>query len=355
MKKTILVLLAFLLMPITLFASPYGYRDYMRPYGEGTAVFKQDNVTIFLNTDIQVQLARPMGVSSTTNTIISYNDAEIKTTVKYDLGDGDYVVGHADIDAYRGVGTALYRTEPQAVGDDVWVGIGNKNILLKIGRFATPSSYAGASMAVEGPQSGIFSRGLYPILQSDQSIGLYTYPAKGWMINGVYIIENEFTPTKGGSYDIAVTHFTTDGLYFQGFLQHESVVFDPVTQKAAALYCLPTSSYSAYGLTGAYKPKTLGLSASWSNRENDAQVYEATLIKDISIGNGDAFTLHVGYGYKNYNAVTTKDISGWYGNVMYVLPQAKNVNVFAQISSTDETVSGVKTGLGFVTGMRITL
>lgn len=337
MKKTLLaILLAVFLLPSSLFALPYGYREYMRPYEDGIPVYQKDNLTISLNTDFQVELYRPIGAKNTTTTDVSYNDAEIKTTVRYDLGDGTYVIGHADVDAYKGVGSASYRTSPLGQGDDVWTGIGNEHMLLKMGRFATPSAYFGASMAAEGPYSGIFSRGLFPILQSDQSVALYTKPAKGWMANGVYILRDEFTGSKNSAVDIAVTHFTKDGIYVQAMYQHEN-------------------PFTAYGLTTVYKPGTFGAGASWSNKTTDGQVYEAVVIKDIPIGNGDSFTFHAGYGYKNFNSSTTKDIRGWYANTFYVLPQAKNVNVFAQISSSNELSGGVETGVSFVTGMRITL
>ena len=337
MKKTLLaILLAAFLIPAKLFANPYGYREYMRPYEDGIPVYQKDNLTIFMNTDIQVELYRPIGAKTTTNTNVSYNDAEIKTTVRYDLGDDQYIVGHADIDAYRGVGNASYRTEPLASGDDVWLGIGNKVALLKMGRFATPSAYFGASMAVEGPYSGLFSRGLYPILQSDQSIALYTKPAKGWMANACYIVANEFDVKKNSAVDVAVTHFSPSGLYVQAMYQHQE-------------------PFTAYGLTSVYKPNDLGLGLSWSNKTTDAQVYQVSIIKDVSIGHGDAFTWHAGYGYKNYDNQTTKDVSGWYTNAFYVLPQAKNVNVFAQIGSSNELVGAVETGVSYVMGMRITL
>lgn len=337
MKKTLLaILLAVFLIPSTLFALPYGYREYMRPYENGIPVFKQDNLTIFLNTDIQTELYRPIGPKNTTTTDVSYNDAEIKTTVRYDLGDGKYIIGHADVDCYKGVGSSSYRTQPLGQGDDVWWGIGNEHALVKIGRFATPSAYFGASMAAEGSYTGIFSRGLFPILQSDQSIALYTKPAPGWMANGVYILRDEFTGSKKSAVDVAVTHFTKDGLYVQAMYQHEE-------------------PFTAYGVTTVYKPGMTGVGASWSNKTTDAQVYQAVIIRDVPFGNGDAFTFHAGYGYKNYDNPATKDVHGWYSNVFYVLPQAKNVNVFFQIMSSNELSGGAETGVSYATGARITL
>lgn len=353
------MLLALFLLPMTSHAKTYGVRDYYRPYGEGTAIFTKDNLTVYLNTDIQVELYRPMGSNDGTETTVRYNDVELKHTIKYDLGNGRYVMAKADIDVVKGVGMSTFRTSPEGVGDDAWLGIGNNVALLKMGRFASPSCYFGASMAVEGPTSGIFSRGLYPVLQSDQSIGLYTTPAKGWIVNAAYMLNNELDYykdsdyAKGDVFDMQVTHYTRSGIYVQAMLQHSNAQKDT---KELPSYLPAEKSYTAYGLTAFYKPGKTGFGGSFSDKENDGQVYQATLIQDISFCNGtDGATIHVGYGRKEYEDVTKEAVSGFYANIMYVLPEASNVNVFAQVMTTDEKVAGEKSNLGFVTGMRITL
>lgn len=344
-------------MPSVSIAKPYTVRDYYRPYGEGTAIFKKDNLTVFLNTDIQVELYRPMGVDASTETSVNYNDVELKHTIRYDLSDGKYIMAKADVDVVKGVGMSTFRTTAEGVGDDAWLGIGNKHALLKMGRFAAPSCYFGASMAVEGPTSGIFSRGLYPVLQSDQSIGLYTTPAKGWMVNAAYMLNNELdyykdqNYYKGDVFDMQVTHYTRSGLYMQAMLQHSNAQVDT---KELPSYIPTSNSYTAYGLTAFYKPGDTGFGGSFSNKEHDGQVYQATLIHDIHFGNGDGATIHVGYGRKEYDTLVDS-VDGWYTNVMYVIPEASNVNVFAQIMQTSEQTEGVDHKIGFVTGMRVTL
>lgn len=359
------MLLALFLLPMTSHAKTYGVRDYYRPYGEGTAIFTKDNLTVYLNTDIQVELYRPMGVDNSTETQVNFNDVELKHTIKYDLSDGKYIMAKADIDVYKGVGMDSFRTTPQGVGDDAWLGIGNKWALLKIGRFASPSCYFGASMAVEGPTSGIFSRGLYPVLQSDQSIGLYTTPAKGWMANAAYILNNELdyykdqNYYKGDVFDMQVTHYTRSGWYAQAMFQQSNVQADT---KVLPIYLPSEQSWMAYGLTVFYKPGDTGFGGSYSHKDNDGEVYQATLIQDIHFCGNDGATIHVGYGRKEYEtpqgtvpSLQYDSVDGWYANIMYVIPEASNVNVFAQVMTSNEKIEGQDTGLGFVTGMRITL
>lgn len=359
MKKTIIaMLMALFVLPSVTQAKPYTVRDYYRPYGVGTAIFKKDNLTVFLNTDIQVELYRPMGVDESTETQVNFNDVELKHTIRYDLPNGRYVMAKADVDVYKGVGTDAFRTNPQGVGDDAWVGIGNNWALLKMGRFAAPSCYFGASMAVEGPVSGIFSRGLYPVMQSDQSIGLYTTPTKGWMVNVAYMLNNELDYykdqdyAKGDVFDMQITHYTRTGWYAQAMFQHSNAEDNPETRP---VYMPAEKSWTAYGLTVFYKPGDTGVGGSYSHKQHDGEVFQATLIQDIHFGSNDGATIHVGYGARERESSDVQSINGWYANIMYVIPEASNVNVFAQVMTTNEKVDNNDTGVGFVTGMRVTL
>jgi hypothetical protein len=75
-------------------------------------------------------------------------------------------------------------------------------------------------------------------------------------------------------------------------------------------------------------------------------VFVAVPIKPVTLG--------AGYVTLDPDNEAEEDITGWYANVIYKVPTAKNIRLFAEVADSDEKDSdGEDFDMGYLVGLRI--
>ena len=288
-------------------------------------IYEKDGFTYKLNGDFQVQMRQDIGNDE--NLGVEFDDLEMKNYVSYDLGNEMKAFGRVDF-GFKDYANQDDKGEEDLL-EEAYVGMKFGVASLSFGKQNFAGDEFGVEEAIESP------------LDEDQ------FDAEGTDGDDTLRVDVELENVYvAASYELEAEGTDSEGdEYFDLFASTE---FAGLTLAGAYQQRTPINgdSVDTYGVSAAYDFDIAGLAADYSISDNDGT---ETTLYNVAATFDVASTTGVALGMQNQEEDGSEDVTGWYANVTYKFPEAKNVRLFAEIADTDED----DTDMGYLAGMRV--
>lgn len=288
-------------------------------------VYEKDGFTYKLNGDFQIQLRKKIG--DDTSEYIDFDDLELKNYVSYDLGNDMKAFGRLDFD-FKDHANGKDVNEPI---EEAYVGLQYNVASFSFGKQNFASDEFGIEEAYEAP------------LDEDQFDAVATDGDDTFRVDveldNVYVV---------ASYELEAED--KGGITGEFFDLFASTEFAGLVLAAAYQQHTPLllDSLDTYGVSVAYDFGIAKVGADYSVTDDSNTDLETTLY-NVAATFDVTNTTGVAIGMQNQEEDGSDDVTGYYANVTYKFPTAKNVSVFAEVADTDED----NTDMGFLAGMRV--
>lgn len=293
-------------------------------------VLQKDNFTYKISGDWQVQFRQEPGEDEDLD--VEYDDLEIKNYVDYKVNDSVTAFGQLDFGFKNAADKPDTDEGPHL--EEAYVGVKFKDVKLFVGK----TDSAGDEFGIQGTKETIVADDCFDefgAVGGDDLIGISAEFADMVKVVATHEIEAESEKSDGNGtfYDIFV------GMEFKG-----------VSLGAAYQNLEPAGSdddKTIYGVQVSYDAGFASFAADYStvdDGDNDAAIWNlfvAVPIKPVTLG--------AGYVSLDFDTDAQEDVTGWYANVIYKFPTAKNVRLFAEVGNTD----GDDSDMGYLAGLRI--
>ncbi|WP_319822996.1 MULTISPECIES: porin [Marinobacter] len=271
------------------------------------------------------------------NEYVDFDDLEIKNYVSYELGNNMKAFGRLDLDFKdhangneEEIAGDNYASTDEPI-EEAYVGIQYGVTSFSFGKQNFASDEFGIEEAYEAP------------LDEDQFDAVDTDGDDTFRVDveldQVYLV---------ASYELEAED--KDGITGEFFDLFAATEIAGLELAAAFQQHTPIGgdSLDTWGLSAGYDFGMFGLAADYSvtddsNTDRETTLYNVAATIDVTSTTG------VAIGMQNQEEDNEEDVTGWYANVTYKFPEAKNVSVFAEIADTDED----DTDMGFLAGMRV--
>ncbi|NWO08186.1 MAG: porin [Alteromonadaceae bacterium] len=288
-------------------------------------IYEKDGFTYKLNGDFQVQMRQDIGNDE--NLGVEFDDLEMKNYVSYDLGNEMKAFGRVDF-GFKDYANQDDKGEEDLL-EEAYVGMKFGVASLSFGKQNFAGDEFGVEEAIESP------------LDEDQ------FDAEGTDGDDTLRVDVELENVYvAASYELEAEGTDSEGdEYFDLFASTE---FAGLTLAGAYQQRTPINgdSVDTYGVSAAYDFDIAGLAADYSISDNDGT---ETTLYNVAATFDVASTTGVALGMQNQEEDGNEDVTGWYANVTYKFPEAKNVRLFAEIADTDED----DTDMGYLAGLRV--
>ncbi len=276
-------------------------------------VYNQDGLKLNLKGDYQVQLRKKIG--SDTDTVIEYDDLELKFHADYNLGGGVGAFGVVDLGNKGNADGG----GPADTLEEGYVGMKFNALKLGIGE----TSYASDSFGIDVEYEMAASKLLAKSSGGDLIFGSYKFDGASLKF----------------SFDLDETDESSTDLY--------------LTTKAAGLGLgIMYQSYddgaggdsTSFGVSVKGKAGGLGYGVALS-QQDDNGTDKSKVAFSLKSKLGDSLT--GGFGYASTDTGASDNENAWYANVTHAYH--KNVKVFLEIGDNN----GTDTDLGYAAGLRV--
>ncbi len=297
-------------------------------------LYKKGNLSYKLKGDWQVQLEKDVNTGDP-SLDLAYDDLELKNVVTYELNNGMKAFGELHF-SFDGIAndeaTTGTKLEEAFLGIDF--GSGTKIIFGKTGsagdEFGVEKAYEKVGVAEDGFED-IADKG-------DDLIKLQTKAGAMTVITSTELEGDDNDTNTKSFFDV----FLSTNL---GPLEVSAAYMDYQNAQTSS-----TSDAKVTGFSASYKASNFDLGVDYSKVDFTGGAEKE--INNVVAGFKTSSTTNVGIGFNNEDDGTVAgDVSGWYANITYKFPEAKNVRFFGEIGDNDKDL--VK--MGYVVGLRILL
>ncbi len=296
---------------------------------QAATIYKKDGFTYKLSGDLQIQLRQKNGTDKDEegNDIdydldVEYDDLEIKNAVSYELNNNMKAFGNLDF----GFGG---KDGDEAELEEAYVGLQFYTVKVLMGNTGTAADDFGIYDGLEsyGADDAFDAEGN---TSSDDLIMV-----KGSFDNFNVVISTDLEVQDDRSSYEVYADYSVSGFTIGAGYQ----VFDTGVVGA--------DDIDIMGVSAAYSMDMFTVAADYSIADDGSNDYSV-----INIGASakvDAFTVGVGYKIEDDDAAAD-EIAGYYANLQYKFPAAKNVKLFTEIGGTDEEDND---DLGYLAGLQV--
>lgn len=290
-------------------------------------LYEKDGLTYKMNGDFQIQLRQKIGADE--ELFVDFDDLEIKNYISYDLGDDMTAFGRLDFD-FKDHANGKDVNKPI---EEAYVGLKYGVVSGSIGKQNFASDEFGIEQAYEAP------------LDEDQFDAIATdgddtirFDVE---LDNVYLVLTHELEAEGKQ------GISETGEYTDLFVSTElaGLVLAGAYQKHRPLAGL---SLDTYGVSASYDLGVAKVGADYSITDDSNTDLETTLY-NLAASFDVTNTTGVAIGMQNQETDGSEDVTGYYANVTYKFPSAKNVSAFAELADTDEDNSD----MGYLAGMRV--
>lgn len=300
-------------------------------------VLQKDNFTYKISGDWQIQFRQDPGTDQDLD--VEYDDLELKNHVDYKLNDNVTAFGQLDFGFKNAADKSNEDKGPHL--EEAYVGVKFMDIKLFVGK----TDSAGDEFGIQGTKETIVADDAFDEYGATGGDDLIGVSAK--FVDMITVVathemeaESEKSDENGTFYDIFV------GAEFKGVSL--GVAYQSLEASEASGSDAETT---IWGVQVAYDAGFASFAADYSVSDCD----EGGVTEEFTIWNAfvavpiKPVTLGAGYVTLDPDNEAEEDITGWYANVIYKVPTAKNVRLFAEIAESDEE----DTDMGYLVGLRI--
>lgn len=300
---------------------------------QAATVFKKDNFTYKIKGDWQIQFRKDTGKDQDLD--VEYDDLEIKNSVSYELNDTLTAFGELDF-GFKNAADKSNSDDPPHL-EEAYLGFKIQAFKLFFGKTTSAGDDFGITESIETIVADhCFDE--FGAVEGDDIVGASGEIADIVKIYATYEIdaESEKSDANGTFFDILVT-----------------AEFSGVSLGAAYQTLQESGSdkdINTWGVQAGYDAKYFEIGADFSMTEDDNDDTEKTVWNVAVAVPIKPVTIAAGYVLLNVDDGTDdEEEAGWYGNVTYKFPSAKNVSIFAEISDSDKE----EVDVGYLLGARI--
>jgi len=293
-------------------------------------VYEKDGFTYKLNGDFQVQMRQNIG-DETKSLGVDFDDMKLENEVSYDLGGGLSGFGSLTVDFKDDAEDGKDASGDEIEVEESYVGMEYSVFAVSFGRRDFATDEFGIEEAYEEP------------------IGEDQFEATDETGDDAIRVDVEFDNIY-----VAASHEMdandTDGVegeYYDLFVGTEFAGLELGAAYKQAKIQGPDSK-DTWGVSAAYDLGIAGLAADYSVTD-EANGNPETTLYNVAATFDVASTTGVALGMQNQEEDGNEDVTGWYANVTYKFPEAKNVRLFAEVADTDED----NMDLGYLAGLRV--
>lgn len=294
-------------------------------------IYKGKGLSYTVKGDIQVQLIQDAGDDEDLD--IEYDDAELKNSIKYDVGNGMTAFAQVDFDFKKQGGDGNGKTE------EIYVGLDFGGVKVWMGE----TDYVTDDFGVEKNIDVVDVEGdAFPEDASDDLIGV-EFDAGPATIALSHDLDADDGEDEITSTDLMVSSKVGPvelGFAYQALTETD---FSGATEVETDTDTIGVSASGKFG--------PVGLGLAYSSRDEEAADDEFEVVNFV-VSTKVAKTTSLNLGYDIEDKIIDgemDEVKAWYANVVYKFPVAKNVSAFAEIADTDED----ETDAGFLVGMRV--
>lgn len=295
-------------------------------------VFEKNNFTYEIKGDWQIQLRQDPGDDQDMD--VEYDDLEIKNKISYDINETLSAFGELDFGFKNAADKSNSDEDPHLEEANIGFKIRDTKV------FFGKADSAGDEFGVAATYETIVADDCFDefgAVDGDDLIGVSTKIGDMVNVMTTYEIEaeSESSDNNGEFFDI-----------------YADVNFEGLTLGAAYQSLEPSGSDNDIKTMGAqvsYDAEFAAFGADYSVTEDDDDSDESVwnLFVEVPV---KPVTIAVGYVTLDYDDGSDDEkVAGWYGNITYKFPSAKNVRLFAEISDSDET----DVDMGYMVGARL--
>jgi len=290
-------------------------------------IYEKEGFTYKLNGDLQVQLRQDPGADQ--NAEIEFDDLELKNYVSYDVGNDMKAFGRVDF----GFKDAAEDKQDGSSLEEAYVGLQYGVTSFSFGK----QNFASDEFGVEEIYEDLVGEDQFDNVATDGDDTLRVDVE----LERVYIVASYEMDAEGED--------SANGEYFDLFASTNIAGLTLAAAYQNATPSIGAEDFDTYGVSASYDFEIATLAADYSVTDETSTTAEQTLL-NVATTFDVASTTGVAIGMQNYELDDgSDDVTGWYANVTYKFPAAKNVSVFAELSDTDEDESD----MGYLAGMRV--
>lgn len=296
---------------------------------QAATIYQKDGFTYKLSGDLQIQLRQDNGADQDLD--VEYDDLEIKNSVSYELNDNLKAFGELDF----GFKDAADKKADPAI-EEAYVGLQFYTVKVLMGLTDTAADGFGIYGGIEsyGDDDAFDAKGN---TKSDDLIMV-----KGSFDNFNFVVSTEL---EGESEASAETDFASSVEARADYSVSGFTI--GVGYQAVDMGDFAADDIDIMGVSVSYSRDMFTVAADYSVADDGSNDYSV-----INIGGSvkvDAFTVGVGYKIEDDDAAVD-EIAGYYANLQYKFPAAKNVKLFAEVGGTDEEDND---DLGYLAGLQV--
>ncbi len=307
---------------------------------QAATVFEKDNFTYKISGDWQIQLRQDPGDDQDMD--VEYDDLEIKNKISYDINETLSAFGQLDFGFKNAADKSNDDEDPHL--EEAYIGFKIQDTKVFFGK----TDSAGDEFGVAATYETIVADDCFDefgAVDGDDLIGISTKIGDMVTVYATYEIEaeSESSDNNGEFFDIyAEVNF--EGLSLGAAYQSLELPGPSGPGPIASDIDIKT-----WGVQATYDAEFAAFGADYSVTDDDDDsdqtvwnVFVEVPVKPVTIA--------VGYVTLDYDdGSEDEEVAGFYGNITYKFPTAKNVSIFAEISDSDET----DVDMGYMVGARL--
>jgi len=287
-------------------------------------IYEKDGFTYKLNGDFQIQMRQKVGEDERVK--VDYDDLELKNYVSYDVGNDLTAFGRLDF----GFKDAADTGENGSNLEEAYVGMKYGVASFSFGK----QNFAGDDFGVQEAYEAPLAEDRFDEVKVS---GNDTVRVDVELENVYMIATHEMNADD------------TDGEYYDLLVGTDIAGLSLVAAYQQAKADGAAESEDTWGVSAGYDFGIAGIAADYSvtDAENGSEptAYNVAATFDVASTTGVA----VGMQNEDGDVAGVDDVTGWYANVTYKFPEAKNVSVFAEVADTDAD----DVDMGYLAGLRV--
>ena len=297
---------------------------------QAATIFKKDNFTYKIKGDLQIQLRQDTGDDQDLD--VEYDDLEIKNYVAYKINDSVTAFGGLDFGFKNAADKSDSDADPHL--EEAYLGFKYNDVKMFVGK----TDSAGDEFGVTGSLETIVADDAFDEfgkVDGDDLIGFSSKFGDMFYVMATYEIaaESEKSDDNGEFFDIFAT------VEFSGVTL--GAAYQTIDGKDSA------EDTDIWGIQASYDAGFAEFGADYSVVDDGDEADESVWNLFVGV---PLDPVEISLGYVMLDKDTEEDeIAGWYANVTYKFPTAKNVSVFAEIADSDEEDAD----MGYMVGLRI--